>query len=81
MYSRLRKLLACIHGIERSFFKIEPFVGFEPIADLDDVRGTIRTLLRDDAQTVDQAVDSLESIVRLTRQMVRDMEDAMSFQV
>lgn len=78
VYVRLRKLLSCTHTIERSFSRIEPFAGFEPVAILDDIQGTIGRLLRDDDQTIDEAVDSLKTLVRMTRELVRDFKGTLA---
>ncbi len=81
VFARLKKLLSSTHTIERAFSRIDPFPGFEPVARLDDIQGSISRLLRDERQTVEEAIDGLGSIVGLTRQLIRDLEDALSFEV
>jgi hypothetical protein len=79
MFGRLRKLLSCTHSIERAFTRIDRFPELEPVRWLDNIQGMIRRLLQDGDQTVDEALDSLKTLISMTRQMVQELERTMAF--
>ena len=76
-YDRLRKLLRCTHNIEKVLQGITPLQDFENVAHLDDVQGMVKRLLTDEGQSIDEAMQQLQSVVRATREMVRNLEETV----
>lgn len=76
IYNRLRKLLSAMHSIERTVTFIDPFPGYEPIAEIDDVRGMVLRLLRDEDQTIEEAFAGLATVLEMIRRMVLELERA-----